>query len=69
MIFPAAIAAQKFGEELSYKEKFYFDFFLHLRSIVQPTAFRKSENYVIYYHSWTWTIVTGIWKLLLFENF
>ena len=29
------------------------------RSIVQPTAFRKSREYVIYYHTWTWTIVTG----------
>ena len=33
---------------------FYFG-----RSIVQPTAFRKSRDYVIYYHTWTWTIITG----------
>ena len=52
-----------------------FDSFLHLRSIVQPTAFRKSENYVIYYHSWTWTIVTGnyletfIWLIFLYHRY
>eukprot|EP00092_Neocalanus_flemingeri_P095536 GFUD01121553.1.p1 GENE.GFUD01121553.1~~GFUD01121553.1.p1 ORF type:complete len:347 (+),score=65.60 GFUD01121553.1:153-1193(+) len=39
-------------------------------SIVQPTAFRKSLDYVIYYHTWTWTIVTGILPVvcLIFLN-
>eukprot|EP00092_Neocalanus_flemingeri_P018501 GFUD01020026.1.p1 GENE.GFUD01020026.1~~GFUD01020026.1.p1 ORF type:complete len:416 (-),score=82.55 GFUD01020026.1:407-1654(-) len=39
-------------------------------SIVQPTAFRKSRDYVIYYHTWTWTIVTGILPVvcLIFLN-
>ena len=29
------------------------------RTYVQPTAWRKNQHYVFYYHNWTWTIVTG----------
>lgn len=32
---------------------------IQIRNTVQPTSLRKSEDYVIYYHTWTWTILTG----------
>ena len=30
-----------------------------LRTFVQPTAWRKNRDYVLYYHNWSWTVVTG----------
>ena len=29
------------------------------RTFVQPTAWRKNRDYVLYYHNWSWTVVTG----------
>ena len=26
---------------------------------MQPTAWRKNRDYVLYYHNWSWTVVTG----------
>jgi len=31
-----------------------------IRTFVQPTAWRKNRHYVVYYHNWTWTVITGI---------
>ena len=31
----------------------------HFRTFVQPTAWRKNRDYVLYYHNWSWTVVTG----------
>ena len=62
MIFPTAVVAPRYGRYIP--KKLILDYKIQVkkcvfRSIVQPTAMRKSENYVIYYHTWAWTIITG----------
>ena len=48
------------------KQDFYF------RSSVRVSALRKTEDYVIYYHTWFWGLVTGqsnkVYAFLYFEK-